>query len=64
MKNKIFNDFTALGKSLIFAAIMLTAFFISPLTTSVKAHDIPASVTVHMYVKPEGNTKTPASGPT
>ncbi|MCB2090789.1 MAG: HupE/UreJ family protein [Alphaproteobacteria bacterium] len=56
MKNKIFNDFTALGKSLIFAAIMLTAFFISPLTTSVKAHDIPASVTVHMYVKPEGNT--------
>ena len=26
------------------------------MTSFVKAHDIPSSVTVHMYVKPEGNT--------
>jgi len=29
---------------------------ISSMTTMAKAHDIPASVTVHMYVKPEGKT--------
>ena len=28
----------------------------STMTSFVKAHDIPMSVTVHMYVKPEGNT--------
>lgn len=28
----------------------------STMTSMVKAHDIPASVTVHMYVKPEGDT--------
>jgi|TARA_R110002073_G_scaffold84265_1_gene201006 hypothetical protein len=34
------------------AVIMMT----STMTSLVKAHDIPASVTVHMYVKPEGDT--------
>ena len=30
--------------------------FFSSMTNIVKAHDIPASVTVQMYVKPEGQT--------
>jgi hypothetical protein len=40
-----------------FVTVVLFATFIMSLlfTTTVKAHDIPASVTVHMYVKPEGN---------
>lgn len=37
---------------LFIAIIMMT----SAMSSLVKAHDIPASVTVHMYVKPEGDT--------
>tara|TARA_B110000495_G_C22997802_1_gene588477 strand:- start:478 stop:1812 length:1335 start_codon:yes stop_codon:yes gene_type:complete len=36
----------------LFAIIMMNL----TMTSFVKAHDIPSSVTVHMYVKPEGNT--------
>lgn len=36
--------------------ILALSILIPAISTSVKAHDIPASVTVHMYVKPEGDT--------
>ena len=47
---------TTITKRFIFTALMMISFLASPLATIVKAHDIPMSVTVHMYVKPEGNT--------
>ena len=47
---------TTISKRFIFTALMMISFLASPLATIVKAHDIPMSVTVHMYVKPEGNT--------
>ena len=45
-----------IAKQFIFSAMIIMSYFISPLATLVKAHDIPMSVTVHMYVKPEGNS--------
>ena len=42
--------------SIIGRAIIAIMILMSSLTSVVKAHDIPASVTVHMYVKPEGDT--------
>lgn len=40
----------------IIRVMLALILFLPALTTTVKAHDIPASVTVHMYVKPEGDT--------
>lgn len=45
-----------IAKRFIFAALIIFSFLIAPLNTVVKAHDIPMSVTVHMYVKPEGDS--------
>lgn len=36
--------------------VLMITLLMASLTMPVKAHDIPASVTVHMYVKPEGDT--------
>ena len=47
---------TTITKRFIFTVLMMISFLASPLTTLVKAHDIPMSVTVHMYVKPEGDS--------
>ncbi len=41
---------------IIVALMMMVSFVTISLSFSAKAHDIPASVTVHMYVKPEGKT--------
>ncbi len=51
MKYSKFIRFVNLTRTILAMAILLPA-----MVTTVKAHDIPASVTVHMYVKPEGDT--------
>lgn len=50
------NNHLTLTKRLLLAALLILSYAVSPVATMVKAHDIPASVTVHMYAKPEGNT--------
>mgnify|MGYP000530694896 FL=1 len=50
------KNYLTFTKSLMLATLLILSSAVSPIVTMVKAHDIPASVTVHMYAKPEGDT--------
>ncbi|MBT6031592.1 MAG: HupE/UreJ family protein [Kordiimonadaceae bacterium] len=54
--NKVKAKYIKISSLFLIAMIMIVSYVSSPFSTKVSAHDIPSSVTVHMYVKPEGNT--------